>query len=243
MIELVTHRFLGFSRKEVWFYSSEKIKKGTYTVFCFTEEKDAHTKKNVLVQNTSLISLEQDEQKLFEDIHRTTQRHIRKAEKLGIETRIDFNPSTQKSKNVINDFAVFARKKSIEWNSNRIYALQKSGRLIITEAFLQNELLVTHVYLHDTRQVVLLHSYPARENRETHLLRGYANKYLHWKDLVELRKQGLKIYDFGGVDLEKHPGISAFKRSFGGMPMYRYSYIESSRLFYFLVNLLRKAIS
>jgi lipid II:glycine glycyltransferase (peptidoglycan interpeptide bridge formation enzyme) len=42
------------------------------------------------------------------------------------------------------------------------------------------------------------------------------NKYLHWKDILLFKQMNLLEYDFGGIDLERVPGISQFKLSFGG---------------------------
>lgn len=224
MLEITTHHFLLFKRKEFWFFDSEKINKGTYNVFCYSNEKDASKKERVLKEQTNLIKLERTTEELFSQINRTFKYHIHKAEKMGVVAQIDYSPSFKKCKNLIVEFSTFAKEKSIAWSPQRIMALQKINKLIISESFLKGEKISTHVYLHDTKRVVLLHSYHSGNTNEK--LRAYSNKYLHWQDIQSFKSSELKTYDFGGINLEQHPGISKFKISFGGEVIDCYSYIE-----------------
>lgn len=239
MLEVCTHRFLFFKRKEFWFYDSEKINKGTYSVFCYSNEKEACLKEHVLIEQTSLIDLTKSEDELFRNINRTFKYHIKKAEKIGVNLNIDYSPSIQKCKEIINEFSVFAMAKNIEWNERRIIALQKINKLIISEAFLNEEKIATHVYLHDNNRVVLLHSY-SQINFQNKKVRGYANKFLHWQEILKFKKFGLKMYDFGGINLKRHPGISAFKLSFGGNLIDTYSYIETNAILTLTIKFYKK---
>ncbi|HWY38609.1 MAG TPA: hypothetical protein VNY73_08625 [Bacteroidia bacterium] len=239
MLEITTHKFAFFTRKEFWFYKGEKIARGTYNTFCFTEEGNPEKKNSVLKQQTSLIDLERSEEDLFSAINRTFKFQVKKAEKKGIKSVTDFNPDSEKCEEIAYELSSFARKRSFAWSKQRILALQKINRLIITHAVLHNEILATHIYLHDTHCVSLLHSYTNQKIADKKL-KGYANKLLHWNDMIACRKYGLKVYDFGGINPEKHPGITAFKLSFGGTRVDRYSYVETSPLVFFLIKLMRK---
>jgi len=239
MLEICTHQFLGFKRKEFWFYDSEKIKKGTYNVFCYSNEKDVASKKNILIEQTSLIDLTKTPEELFNQVSRTFKYHIHKAENVGVTTNIDYLPTVEKCHQVMSEFAVFADKKHIEWNPKRILALQKINKLVISEAFLNEEKIVTHVYLHDNNRIVLLHSY-SQPNIPDKKLQGYANKFLHWKDITDFKIFSLKLYDFGGINMKQHPGISTFKLSFGGNVIDCYSYIQVHPVLGFFINLYKK---
>ncbi|MHB8259150.1 MAG: hypothetical protein ACYDCN_11190 [Bacteroidia bacterium] len=229
MLKLTTNQFLFFKRKEFWFYNGEAIHKGTYNVFCYSNQNDASSKKNVLKEQTSLINLEKSSEELFTQINRTFKYHIHKAEKMGITDRINYSPTKQTCNQVIYEFMVFATKKNIAWNPKRIKALQKLNKLIISETFFKEEKINTHIYLHDTTRVVLLHSYHSQQETNKNL-RGYANKFLHWKDILSFKYFGLKQYDFGGINIQQHLGISTFKVSFGGEVVDCYSYIEAHPL-------------
>ncbi|MEO8761004.1 MAG: hypothetical protein ABI388_06990 [Bacteroidia bacterium] len=239
MLEICTHQFLFLKRKEFWFYDAEKINKGTYNVFCYSNEKNAKQKPNVLFEQTSLIDLKKTEEELFSEINRTFKYHIKKAEKIGVIIDVNYSPTVEKCNEVIKEFSPFAKKKNIEWNPKRIKAVQKINKLVISEAFLHEEKIVTHVYLHDTNRIVLLHSY-SQPNFKNENIKGYANKLLHWQDIIIFKKFGLKTYDFGGINLQKHPGISAFKLSFGGNLIDGYSYIEVHPLLSSVIKLLKK---
>jgi len=209
MLELTTHQFLSFKRKEFWFYNSESINKGAYNVYSYSNEKEACNWKNILKSQTSLINLEKPSEELYNKINRTFKYHIHKAENIGFTVNVDYSPTLEKCNQIMSAFSVFANKKGIEWNPKRIKALQKLNKLIISEAFLKEEKIVTHVYLHDGNRVVLLHSYHSL-NFLDKKMKGYANKQLHWKDILSFKKFGLKLYDFGGINKERHLGISKF---------------------------------
>ena len=239
MLEICTHKFLFFKRKEFWFYTAEKICKGTYNVFCYSNEKNASAKKNVLKEQTSLINLKKTNEELFNQINSTFKRHIQRAEKTGITVKVDYTPTVEKCHQIINEFSGFASHKKIAWNPRRIRALQQINKLIISEAFYKDKKLVTHVYLHDTSRVVLLHSYHQNKNEEEEL-RGVANKFLHWQDISNFKSYGLELYDFGGINIEQHPGISSFKLAFGGNVVDGFSYIETSPLLERLIDLYKR---
>jgi lipid II:glycine glycyltransferase (peptidoglycan interpeptide bridge formation enzyme) len=239
MLEVCTHQFLFFKRKEFWFYDSEKIDAGIYNVFCYSNKKDASIRRNVLIEQTSIINLEKTEEELFNQINRTFKYHIKKAEKLGVSVKTEFFPSIEKCNQIINEFSVFVEEKKIEWNLKRIEVLQKINKLIISEAYLNEKKISTHVYLHDGNRVVLLHSYH-QHNRLDEKIKGYANKFLHWQDIISFKKFGLKLYDLGGINMEKHLGISIFKLAFGGDVIDCYSYIETNPSLNPFVNLYKK---
>ncbi len=239
MLEITTHQFLFFKRKEFWFYNSEEINKGTYNAFCYSNEKDSYKRENVLKAQTSLINLEKSSEELFNQINRTFKYHIHKAEDIGITTNVDYSPSLIKCNQIINEFSVFANKKGIEWSFQRIRSLQKLNKIIVSEAFLKEEKAVTHVYLHDGHRVVLLHSYHSHSLVDEKM-KGYANKYLHWKDILDFKDLGLKQYDFGGINIQQHLGISNFKMSFGGDVIDCYSYIEVNPFIAIAINFLKK---
>src|ERR1700739_4416890 len=108
MLELTTHTLLFFKRKEFWFYNSENIQKGTYSVFCYSEEKDANKKKNVLAEQTSTINLEKSEEELYSQINKTFKYHIQKAQQADVKITIDFATTIQKCRQVQHEFFGFA---------------------------------------------------------------------------------------------------------------------------------------
>jgi lipid II:glycine glycyltransferase (peptidoglycan interpeptide bridge formation enzyme) len=59
-------------------------------------------------------------------------------------------------------------------------------------------------------------------------LSGYLNRYLHWYAIKKFKSENFKIYDFGGINLDRNSetyGITKFKLSFGGEIIKQYDYI------------------
>ena len=226
MLEVCTHRFLFFSRKEFWFYAGENIKKAPYSVFCYSEEPEAKNKYQVLKEETSLIYLDKMRAELLAALSRTCKTHIRRAEKMNFRIDVKDEPDHGICNQVLKEFSLFAKNKAIQWNPRRIKAAAKIKRLIITEIFLEKQKLCTHIYLHDQKRIVLLHSYhQAGADRK---ILAYANKWLHWNDMLRFKELGMILYDFGGLNFREHQGISRFKAAFGGETRTCYSYIETT---------------
>lgn len=64
-------------------------------------------------------------------------------------------------------------------------------------------------YFGDT--ATYIHGASSNENRN--LMAPY---FLHWEIIKEARQLGYKYYDFWGIDEKKWPGVTRFKKGFGG---------------------------
>ena len=87
------------------------------------------------------------------------------------------------------------------------------------------------------KKAVSLHSgldYQYRTLKAPYLLR--------WQIISESKKRGFKIYDFWGIDEKKWPGITFFKKSFGGQEIEYGRGIDLvfDKKFYFFYKLLKK---
>src|SRR5579884_1218458 len=49
---------------------------------------------------------------------------------------------------------------------------------------------------------------------------------LHWTAIKQLKEQGLRYYDLGGIDPEKNPGVYHFKKGFSGVDVTRIPPLE-----------------
>jgi lipid II:glycine glycyltransferase (peptidoglycan interpeptide bridge formation enzyme) len=239
MLSLITHRFPFFKKKEIWFYTGEPEKETAYTSYCCVKRNFDRPFENELKEITSIIDLTQSEKELFGAIHRTSRYHIRKAERLEFQFDSFLNPSPEVCRKLISSFRVFARFKNIPpMNSGRIMALQKLNHLIITTLTKKNKEILTHVYLFDEDRVILLHTFHDLSFKDA-AVRGAANKYLHWKDILLFKEMNFKVYDFGGINPEKVPGITKFKLSFGGKNEQANSYTRIAHPYKILFKLFR----
>jgi lipid II:glycine glycyltransferase (peptidoglycan interpeptide bridge formation enzyme) len=103
--------------------------------------------------------------------------------------------------------------------------------LRITKVIYFERILVMHAYLcdKDSKTVRLLHS-SRNLSFEDNKLIGYANKFLHFQDMLFFKKEGYAFYDFGGIDRDStNPvilGINRFKEGFGGMLKREYNLVS-----------------
>ena len=216
MLSIITHKFPFFKKIEIWFYNGEIVKEGSYTSYCYVQRDLDLPFENELKEFTSTIDLTKEETILFNSINTTFRYHIKKARTINFDYNFNSKPSIEDCKKLITSFKKFAREKKISsMNKKRILALQRSNNIFITEIKQLNVLIATHVYLFDTERIILLHTYHNSTYQNTNI-GGYANKFMHWKNILLFKKMNFKIYDFGGIDPEKLQGISNFKLSFGG---------------------------
>lgn len=242
MLTIVTRSFPLFRKKEIWFYDGKPVNEGDYNVYCYVQGNFNLNFDRQLKESTTIIDLMQSEDELFNSINTTFKYHIRKADKMDLTYTSNVQPSVQDCKKLIHSFEKFAMEKKITpMNKRRIYALQKSNNIIVTKIKEGCKNVATHVYLFDKQRILLMHTFHDL-NYTKHRERGYANKYLHWKDLLLFKEMNFTVYDFGGIDREKVPGISDFKLSFGGNITEANSYIRVKplfKLFFKLYKLIR----
>lgn len=231
MLSVITHKFPFFKKKEIWFYNGELVNEVDYTTYSYVLNDFNLKFDSQLKEFTSTIDLTQSETALFNSINNTFKYHIRKAQLLNFKYISNTKASIQDCKKLIHSFKKFAAEKKITpMNQRRIFALQKSGNIIITKIKNEDIDIATHVYLFDEQRIILMHTFHNLDHTK-HQERGYANKFLHWKDILLFKEMSFKVYDFGGIDLEKVPGISNFKLSFGGTIEEVNSYVRIAPLF------------
>jgi len=120
-------------------------------------------------------------------------------------------------------FDTFARQKAheqcdLQW----LRAACDAGQLVFTIASRHGEALVWHAYATAGTAAWLQYTGSCFRDRENdyRALVGRANRWLHWKDMLQLRKLGFVRYDWGGLFEDEaateHAGINDFKKSFGG---------------------------
>ena len=88
-------------------------------------------------------------------------------------------------------------------------------------------------------QAVYLHGASSREHKET-----MAPYLLHWEAIKQAKNRGCLTYDFWGISEKKWPGLTRFKKSFGG---FEKTYLGASDLvfdkfWYWVYNIVRKTI-
>jgi len=175
---------------------------------------------------TIQIDLDKPQTEIDSKIDKGTLYEIRRAEREDIKFEISNNIIE-----FISFFNEFAINKGIEKTS--LNYLNFNSPLIITKAIKGNEVLVMHLYIQDKFRVRLNMSASKvisgnEENKQLRNLIGYANRFLHYQDIIYFKANAIKIYDFGGfakdTDNKQLLGINKFKLGFGGEIIEEFNY-------------------
>lgn len=117
----------------------------------------------------------------------------------------------------------FAEQKALKRCYRRgLTAACEANQLVLTQASHDDEILVWHAYMTFGNTAGLLHSashFRGRDSNDRAMI-GRANRWLHWRDLLQFKEIGLARYDWGGLfeddTTAEHAGINRFKEEFGG---------------------------
>src|SRR5258708_7485951 len=126
-------------------------------------------------------------------------------------------------------FDAFARQKS-HWPCDRQWLLAacKARQLVLTSASQNGEALVWHAYLTSGRAAWLQYTGSCFRNKENdyRALVGRANRWLHWREMLQFKEMGIKRYDWGALSEDKPipetAGTNRFKKAFAGQQLRTY---------------------
>jgi lipid II:glycine glycyltransferase (peptidoglycan interpeptide bridge formation enzyme) len=169
---------------------------------------------HVQPEHTLVLELEKSEDDLLAAMHEKTRYNIRLAEKKNLvlkngnledfwklmkETtaRDKFRPHPKKYYETMLGKINGDGKKEMRVELKIVY----SGDMPLAAAIIG--------YFGDT--ATYLHGASSHEYRN--LMAPY---FLHWEIIKEAKKLGYKFYDFWGIDEKKWPGVTRFKKGFGG---------------------------
>ena len=159
----------------------------------------------------------------------TCRRHVRRAERQDGLRHEMIADAADALEEFIGFYDTFARQKGL-WLADRhwLARMAEARQLILSCASRGGERLVWHAHLRAGCTVQLAHSaslYRGTGDAYRSLI-ARANRWLHWRDMLEFRAAGLRHYDWGGLfapeSTPEEAGINRFKRSFGGHPVVAY---------------------
>lgn len=240
MVEVTTHNFLWFKRKEVWFYKGGPVNEEAYTVFSVSSLPCTGNCRFHEKYQTSVIDLSKTETELFNAIHPTYRYDIRAAQKKGLKSSLFPSLTASDCLELIKGYNLFAAEKKIpNINERLLKALQKKGNILFSKVFYENADVATHIYIFDSETISLFSSFH-NVNFSDIKIRSEANKLLHWEDITYAKRNEFKKYDWGGVNPAKLPGVSKFKMNFGGETVENFRYIKTSNLIYRIIKLFKR---
>jgi hypothetical protein len=212
-----------------------------YGELWYDEEPPADPRVDILIhrqqsrpvdraRNVAFLSLATDlslpEDGLRALLGETSRYQIRRAETKD-ELQLDFTTGPEDRLDEFRAFFdAFAREISL-WPSDPrwLRAACGAGQLALSSASRNGETLVWHAYVMSGKTAGLLHSSSRfrKGDSDYRALAGRANRWLHWKDMLQFQALGLQRYDWGGLfgdeSTPERAGINNFKKNFGGQPV------------------------
>jgi len=182
---------------------------------------------------TMIIDLTQEQEEIFDKIKKDTRYEIRRGEtKDGLVFDWIESPNSETLLDFCLFYDSFAATKSMQpMNRDRIGRYAEAGNLKLSRAISSEDFdLVWHAYFCLGNRARLLYSASVyRESSDSGFrsLVGRANRFLHWRDMLKLKEQGIAIYDLGGWyagnEDEAKLSINRFKEEFGGVIIEEYN--------------------
>ena len=155
-----------------------------------------------------LTDLTVSEESLWTKLSKTTRQEINRAKREDIRLLEIKNHEFYRNKEILKRFGdtythMYAQKgmNGIYLPMERISAYIENKCFIITSAMIDGQEAVYHSYIYDNHETRLLQSCSAfrGEDRTIKSKVSWANRYLHWNDMLMFKNAGLKRYDWGGV--------------------------------------------
>lgn len=182
---------------------------------------------------TLLSDLSEDEETILSHYSKNCRYEVRRAPKEGVVCAVKCGKEiTEQDILTFTDFfEQFWASKGISYTEKekcrammRQYAA--ADAMALTTASVGDKLLVYHTYVLDERRVRLYQSasqFRTDESITTNIV-GFANRYLHYQDMLFFKNMGKEQYDWGGAGkTEDVESITKFKESFGGEPAVFYN--------------------
>jgi len=241
MLSVITKNSVFYSRQEVWFYNSEKIRHTNNDMYYCAFSKPIFKTEYIEEVTTRLIDLRQSKDYIYNDVDDEIKYSIRRGERTGFVHNVIEKPNEQDLYSYYKSYNKFEKYK--EWDNSlsleRLRIFAENNALRISKALINDEDITIHIYLvDDLKRAVLLYSHHNVDYND-YKNRGFANRYHHWNDIMYFKNTGTEIYDIGGVDFVNTPGIANFKKLFGGKSHKQYNFQTTSGLYSVFNKILR----
>lgn len=186
-------------------------------------------------KKTAILDLTQSEEELLKSMHQKTRYNIRLAQKKGVvieqvgAERFEEFWQLMEETRERDEFSLHGKKYY-----ERMIGL---GMIKLYFASLAGKPIAAAIISHYGDMATYVHGGSSNENREV-----MAPYLLQWTAVLDAKKEGLKYYDFYGVDEAKWPGVTRFKMGFNpGVFEYPGTHdVVFKKVWYNVYKLLRK---
>ncbi|MBL7053410.1 MAG: peptidoglycan bridge formation glycyltransferase FemA/FemB family protein [Candidatus Portnoybacteria bacterium] len=166
--------------------------------------------KEIQPSKTVILNIDQSKEELLEQMHHKTRYNIRLAEKKGVTVQ-EIDLKDKESINIFIDLLEqTAQRDKFHIHSKEHYQkmLGISGIKLFLAKY-QDKIIAGILNSFFNQTAIYMHG--ASDYNYRKLMAPYL---LQWQAIIQAKEQGLKYYDFGGINQEKWPGITRFKKGF-----------------------------
>lgn len=163
---------------------------------------------NIQPIKTLILDISKPEQELLNQMHYKTRYNIGLADKKGIKIR--------KDKKLFDEFWKLMQEttKRDKFRPHPKEYYRKMLEIPGIELFVasyKDKIVAANIVVFYKKQTIYLHGASDYEHRNL-----MAPHLLQWEQIKEAKKRGCLEYDFWGIDEKKLPGVTRFKKGFGG---------------------------
>lgn len=171
--------------------------------------------KQIQPSQSLILNLDKSKEELLGQMHQKTRYNIRLAERQGVKIIFDSHAS-EYLQNFLELLEQTAKRDKFRLHPKEYYQkmleiLDKQGMVKLFLAQYQNKVIAANLVCFFGQTVSYLHGasdYAFRQLMAPHLLQ--------WQTILEAKKLGFKYYDFLGINGQRWPGMTRFKKGFGG---------------------------
>lgn len=191
--------------------------------------------KNIQPNKTLLLDLSKNEEQLLDEMHQKWRYNIRLAAKKGVNLKLCQEEEFVKFYDLVVD--TFRRKQKKLFNRTYYNKLYQDHLTKVYFAERKGKILCANMIVFYGDSVTYLYGGSAPDDKNL-----MAPHLLQWEIIKLAKSMGYKYYDFWGIDEVKWPGVTRFKKGFGGFEVeYAGSWdLPIDKIWFFLYRILKK---
>jgi peptidoglycan pentaglycine glycine transferase (the first glycine) len=201
---------IGQTEKSIFFKIEPPVGASLLTT-PFKESKD-----QIQPVKTLILDISQPEEELLAQMHQKTRYNIRLAQRKGVKIEISSGNYPQEVEKFLELSAATAKRDKFHLHSQTYYRkmmefLGREGMIKLFLAKYQGRIIVANLICFFGQTATYLHG--ASDHNFRHLM---APHLCQWRAILEAKRLGCQHYDFWGIDEQRWPGVTRFKKGFNG---------------------------
>jgi peptidoglycan pentaglycine glycine transferase (the first glycine) len=174
------------------------------------------SKNRIQPVKSLILDISRPEGELLAQMHQKTRYNIKLAQRKGVKIEISAGDNPKEVNRFLKLSADTAKRDKFHLHPPAYYRkmlefLGQEGMIKLFLAKYQNQIIATNLICFFGQTACYLHG--ASDYNFHHLM---APHLCQWQAILEAKKLGCQYYDFWGIDENKWPGVTRFKKGFNG---------------------------